>query len=201
MRPPILKAWNRTAIQFRGIYSNRYGIGSQTGGSSGGGSGGEISVVQGDNFEFNFDGDITRFYLKDDFGDNYLIDIVDVAGDYQIEIAAAAGGLPSSAPPPVFAGNYVFCIDAYLRFHIDGSGGINSSYIAVNSDGSATPVIEDPAVANTAIKSTTTYKVGSNFEIVGTKFYFKDMLGNVYYPIIVEDTPGNYVLQLTAGYL
>ncbi len=201
MRPPILKTWRRDAVQFRGIYTNRYGIGSQTGGSSSGGSGGEVEVTEGVNFGFIFDGDSTWFCLKDDFGTNFRLNVVSDAGDNQILVTLESAIIPASAPPPIEEANYHFCSDGYLRFRNLVLGYPNANYIAANVDGSETPVIESSAVNASAILASATYNAGQNFLIVDNKFYFKDALGAVYYPIIIEEALSTYTIQLTSGYV
>lgn len=153
-----------------------------------------VEDTEGVNFEFNYDGDITWFYLFDEFANKYRIDIYD---GLQYTITAAAGGVVSVAPPPVNNGNYIFNADNYLRFRNTNSDA--SFFLQVNSaDGTLSVEALPGNVPASGNQASETFSSGINFVIQDNYFYFKDELGNRWLPLIVEEAANVFVVQLTA---
>lgn len=194
MRPPILKCWTRRSIEWRGIYVNRYGIGSQS-------TGGDSIPVEGDNYAFGWDGDFQTFDLKEVDGTRYRILLTGEPGAESIYIEVDPGPV---IPVPIVpnypylgaAMGYQFTRDNYFRLLNQFYG----TWHHVSAEANETHTISAGQASNAASSTdANTYNALFAFRDGAMSFFFKDLVtGNLYKPWIVENGVDTYQIELTA---
>lgn len=195
MRPPILKAWHRTTIDYRGIYVNRYGIGAQ------GGDSGEVILPEGDNYVFTFNGDEYRFELKTQGGVQCALDIVGDAGLEQLHLVRTVnppivGLVPNvSGFAPLY---YQFTADNYFRL-LNTDTFLHWHTISALLDENHT--ISERFASNAAVSTdANTYNALFKFVSGTLSFYLRYIpTGALFKPWVIDLGSDVYQLQLTAA--
>lgn len=195
MRPPIVKAWHRTTIQFRGNYSNRYGVGEQTGGTDLG-----PPPAQGDNYGFGFLDTSNYFYMKDQAGSYYYVEIYGDPGSEIFYIYPRLGFESLNYPPYAFGRNYVFTPD--LKFQLRSSINIPIDR-CYDWAGQVSNKLDNPTLVMfpyTAMNiGSSSYRIGPNFVFQGNSFYLRYGYNTPALKPWIVNNAGTYSLSLTVA--